>query len=96
MAKMHHMDPRIARRHHCPLGINDPNLDCSNCPYRRVIVVEIHDTHKGSISGSDVVGVNTNRIPVGFVDINIQTGQIINAQEVKKSTAWRDVPTPAI
>jgi protein-S-isoprenylcysteine O-methyltransferase Ste14 len=29
MAKMHGMEPSVARRHHCPLGINDPLLDCS-------------------------------------------------------------------
>jgi protein-S-isoprenylcysteine O-methyltransferase Ste14 len=96
MAKMHHVDPNIARRHHCPLGIDDPKLECSSCPYRRVIIVEIRDNHQGAISGSDVVGFNMNRVPVGFVDINTQTGEIVNAQKVKKSTAWKDVPTPAI
>ncbi|MGO9118489.1 MAG: methyltransferase family protein [Desulfomonilaceae bacterium] len=96
MAKMHNVDPSVARRHHCPLEIDDPSLDCSNCPYRRVIIVEIRDDHQGPVSGSDVVGFNTNRIPVGFVNINTLTGDIIDAKEVKKSTAWKDVPTPAI
>jgi hypothetical protein len=96
MAKMHNVDPSIARRHHCPLGIDDANLNCSNCPYRRVILVEIQDDHKGPISGSDVLGFDTHRIPVGFVDIDTRTGEIINAKEVAKSTAWKDVPTPAI
>jgi len=96
MAKMHNVDPRIARRHHCPLEIDDETLNCSNCPYRRVIIVEIQDDQQGPISGMDALGFNTNRIPVGFVDINTQTGQIIDAKEVKKSTAWKDVPTPAI
>jgi len=34
MAKMHNVDPAVARRHHCPLGINDSNLTCETCPYR--------------------------------------------------------------
>jgi protein-S-isoprenylcysteine O-methyltransferase Ste14 len=96
MAKMHHMDPSVARRHHCPLGIDDASLDCANCPYRRVILVEIQGGYKGPILGADVLGLNMNRIPVGYVDINTQTGEIINAKEVQKSTAWKDVPTPAI
>lgn len=96
MAKMHNVDPRIARRHHCPLGIDDANLDCSACPYRRVIIVEIQDDQQGSISGTNVLAFNINRIPVGFVDINTETGEVISAREVKKSTAWKDVPTPAI
>jgi hypothetical protein len=35
-------------------------------------------------------------VPVGFIDINTQTGEIINAKKVEKATAWRDVPTPSI
>jgi protein-S-isoprenylcysteine O-methyltransferase Ste14 len=96
MAKMHNVDPGIARRHHCPLGIGDANLECATCPYRRVIIVEIKDDQQGHVSGKDVLGLNMNRTPVGFVDINTQTGEIISAQAVKKSTAWKDVPTPAI
>ena len=96
LAKMHNVDPNIARRHHCPLGIDDATLNCTDCPYRRVIVVEIRGDHNGPIAGADILGFNMNRIPVGFVDINIRTGEIINAKEVKRSTAWKDVPTPAI
>ena len=33
---------------------------------------------------------------VCFIDINSQTGQIIDVKQVGKATAWRDVPTPAI
>ncbi len=96
MAKMHGVDPAIARRHHCPLGIDNANLNCDDCPYRRVIIVEIQNDQKGPVSGTDVLGVNINRIPAGFVDINVQTGEIVNAKRLKKSTAWKDVPTPAI
>ncbi len=96
MAKMHNVDPAIARRHHCPLDIDDANLNCAECPYRRVIIVEIKNDKKGLVSGVDALGVNVDRIPAGFVDINTQTGKIINAKRLKKSTAWKDVPTPAI
>ena len=96
MAKMHNVDPAIARRHHCPLGIEDANLNCADCPYKRVIIVEIQNDQKGPVSGADALGVNITRIPAGFVDINTTTGEIINAKRLKKSTAWKDVPTPAI
>jgi len=43
-----------------------------------------------------MLAFNITRMPVGFVDINTQTGEIINAKQVEKSTAWKDVPTPAI
>jgi protein-S-isoprenylcysteine O-methyltransferase Ste14 len=96
MAKMHNVDPVMARRHHCPLGIKEANLNCADCPYRRVIIVEVQNDRKGPVSGADTLGVNITRTPAGFVDINTQTGQIIDAKRLKKSTAWKDVPTPAI
>jgi protein-S-isoprenylcysteine O-methyltransferase Ste14 len=96
LAKMHHVDPNLARRHHCPLGIDDPNLNCDACPYRRVIMVEVTNDRGGPVEGSDMLAFNATRTPVGFVDINTQTGEIINAKQVEKSTAWKDVPTPAI
>lgn len=96
MAKMRNVDPSMARRHHCPIGVNNANLNCTECPYRRVILVEIKDDQGRPITGPDVLGFDTNRIPVGFVDINTQTGEIINAKEVTKATAWENVPTPAI
>lgn len=96
MAKMHNVDPNMARRHHCPLGIDGPDLNCDNCPYRRVILVEITNDRNGPLTGSDALAFDIKRTPVGFLDVDVQTGEIINAQEVKKSTAWKDVPTPAI
>jgi len=96
MAKMHNVDPSVARRHHCPLGIDDANLSCADCPYRRVIIVEIKGAHDRPVAGSDTLAFNMTRKPVGFVDINTQTGEVINFKEVGKSTAWKDVPTPAI
>ena len=46
MAEMHGVDPAFARRHHCPIGIDEPKLSCENCPYRRIIFIEID--HEGS------------------------------------------------
>ncbi|MGO9571566.1 MAG: methyltransferase family protein [Desulfomonilaceae bacterium] len=96
MAKMHNVDPNMARRHHCPIGIYRPDLNCVFCPYRRVILVEITNDHSGLLTGSDALGIDIKRTPVGFLDVDVQTGEIVNAKEVKKSTAWKDVPTPAI
>lgn len=96
MAGMRNVDPAIARRHHCPLGINDPNMDCNNCQFRRVVFVEAENPSKNSISGRELFAFNTRRIPVGFIDINTKTGQIINRKQVDSKTAWSDVPTPEI
>jgi hypothetical protein len=95
-AKMHGKDPKLARRHHCPLEINDANLTCDACPYRRVILVRI-DTHSKRIaSGPDLLAFGADRVPAGFIDVNTRTGQIVNARKVSRSTAWKGVPTPAI
>jgi len=96
MAKMHGADPVVARRHHCPLGINDPNLNCETCPYRRVIIIEIDNNNGQRLSGKQLLSFNATRIPTCFVDINTKTGEILNIQKVEKATAWKDVPTPEI
>jgi hypothetical protein len=96
MAKMHGIDPSVARRHHCPLGINDPALDCNNCPYRRVIIDEVKHNTSSHISGYRLLSFDTTRVPVAFIDINTKTREIINVKSVGKATAWKDVPTPAI
>ncbi|MGB8227106.1 MAG: isoprenylcysteine carboxylmethyltransferase family protein, partial [Sedimentisphaerales bacterium] len=96
MAKMHNVDPAIARRHHCPMGIDDPNLDCKTCPYRRVIIVEVEHKTPNHISGKQLLEFDTIRVPIEVIDLNAKTGQIVNVTKVKKSTAWENVPTPAI
>jgi protein-S-isoprenylcysteine O-methyltransferase Ste14 len=96
MAKMHNVDPAFARRHHCPMGIDDPNLDCKTCPYRRVIIVEVEHKTPNRISGKQLLAFDTVRVPVEVIDLDTKTGQIINIIKVKKSTAWENVPTPAI
>ena len=94
MAKMHGIDPIFARRYHCPLNIDNPNMACDTCPYRRVILVEI--VNGNSVSGSDSLSVKYKRIPAGYIDINTTTGEIISVNRVEESTAWKDVPTPSI
>lgn len=96
MAKMHNVDPAIARRHHCPIGIDEENLDCKHCPYRRVIFVQADKNYGKHFSGKEFLSFNIVRTPVGFIDINVQTGEIVNMKEVEKTSAWQDVPTPAI
>jgi protein-S-isoprenylcysteine O-methyltransferase Ste14 len=96
MAKMMHADPAMARRHHCPLAINDAEMDCNTCDYRRVIFVEVDNPSKMHRSGKDLFAFNATRIPVGFIDLNTRTGRIVNMQRVDSKTAWSDVPTPAI
>ena len=96
MAKMHGADPVVARRHHCPLGINDPNLACETCPYKRIIIVEINNDYGRRLSGKQLLSFDTTKIPIYSIDINTKTGEILSAKRVKETTAWRDVPTPAI
>lgn len=95
MAKMHGVDPAIARRHHCPIAV-EHNLSCENCPYRRIIFIEVDHAGKNRLSGESLFAFGTSRTPVGFIDVNTATGQIVSSQRVGKATAWKDVPTPSI
>jgi hypothetical protein len=95
MAQMFHVDPAVARRHHCPVRKKTADGDCNTCTYRRVAVVEIGHGG-GHLSGSALLSVNTTRTPVSFVDVDAKTGEIVDVTRVKKATAWEDVPTPAI
>jgi protein-S-isoprenylcysteine O-methyltransferase Ste14 len=94
MAKMHNVDPSVARRHHCPLGIEDPALDCSNCPYRRVILVQIDHPGPAHVSGESLLRICSKRKPVTSLDIDTRTGDIVGILKVSTATAWKDVPTP--
>jgi len=96
MAKMHNVSPDFARRHHCPIGINDANLQCNNCPFRRVIIVEVDHATDEHLSGSGLLSFNTIRIPICYIDLNTSTGEIVNINKVEKVTAWQEIPTPAI
>jgi protein-S-isoprenylcysteine O-methyltransferase Ste14 len=96
MAKMNNVDPELARRHHCPVGIDDPLLTHDSCPYRRLIFVKVESGRRAHPSDRGVFAFKTQRTPVGFADMNVVTGEIARAEEVGKATAWRDVPTPAI
>ncbi len=96
MAQMHHVDPAVARKHHCPIGLKDPGLDCDTCVYRRVIFVEIEHNGGQNVSGEGVFSLGAKRVPISFVDINVKTGEILEAKKVQRSTAWKDVPTPGI
>jgi protein-S-isoprenylcysteine O-methyltransferase Ste14 len=96
MAQMHGVDPAVARRHHCPLGLDDATLDCSSCPYRRVIIVEVDGKAGEQLSGKATLSVGAARVPVAYLDINTTTGEILNSKRVEAVTAWAGIPTPAI
>ena len=93
---MHNVDPAVARRHHCPLGINRDDLQCDHCPYRRVILVEVVQPAGKRASGSDLLSFESVRVPVEAIDIDTRTGQIVKVTQVGGATAWKDVPTPGI
>ena len=96
MAAMKGVDPAMARRHHCPVGLDLPDMSCDTCSYRRVILVEIDHGQAGHISGSSLLSSGTVRTPVGFIDLDTRTGKIVQIKQVVKGTAWKDVPTPDI
>ena len=96
MAAMHHADPAMARRHHCPLAVNDSTLQCDACPFRRIVFVEVTHDGNGRLTKEGLFSFDVTRTPVCFIDVNTQTGEILNAKKVEKATAWKDVPTPAI
>jgi protein-S-isoprenylcysteine O-methyltransferase Ste14 len=96
MAKIRHVDPTIARRHHCPLEINDLAMDCNTCSYRRVIIDEVQNDSGNHLSGRALFSFGTTRTPRYAIDLNTQTGAIVNIVAVEKATAWANVPTPSM
>ena len=96
MARVHHVDPSIARRHHCPINIDEPDLDCNTCPYRRVIIDEVQNENGKHLSKSALFSFGTIRTPLYSVDLNARTGAVVNIVAVEKATAWANVPTPSI
>ena len=96
MAEMHNVDANMARRHNCPVGINQPDLDCDTCTYRRVILLEIEQDRGKHLYGPELLSLGTIRIPVGFIDLDALTGEIVTVSRVEKGSAWKDVPTPEI
>jgi protein-S-isoprenylcysteine O-methyltransferase Ste14 len=96
MAAMHNINPAMARRHHCPVKVDDAAMACESCPLRRIIFLEIDHGGNGHLSKTGNFSFNATRVPICFMDINTQTGEIINVERVGTATAWKDVPTPAI
>jgi protein-S-isoprenylcysteine O-methyltransferase Ste14 len=96
MAAMHGVDPKVARRHHCPVGINQAELNCDTCLIRRVILIKVTPAAGQSGSGASLLAAGATHTPVGFIDLDTATGKIINAKPVAPSTAWKHVPTPEI
>jgi protein-S-isoprenylcysteine O-methyltransferase Ste14 len=96
MAAARGVDPALARRHHCPLEIDRPDLNCDTCTYRRVILVQIDSGRPGHISGRSLLAGGVVRTPVGYIDLEVDTGKIVHIRPVDKGTAWKDVPTPEI
>ncbi len=96
MAAMHGVDPGVARRHHCPVELNQAGMDCDTCTIRRVILVEVTPAPGTTVSGENLLAGNVTRTPVGFIDLDAKDGRIIHVRPVAKSTAWKDVPTPEI
>jgi protein-S-isoprenylcysteine O-methyltransferase Ste14 len=96
MAARHGLDPALARRHHCPLKIDRADMSCDACTYRRVILVEIDHGGAGPSSGTSLLAGGNVRTPVGFIDLETRTGEIVQVKAVARGTAWKDVPTPDI
>lgn len=85
--------PAMARRHQCPLSINDPTTDCADCSYRRVVLVAVNGVKKPA-SKQRLLALNAVSAPVGYLDIDVHSGKVIAAATVERKTAWQEVPTP--
>ena len=96
VAAMHGVDPKVARRHHCPVGINQADLNCDTCTIRRVILIKVTPPMGQSGSGTALLAAGATHTPVGFIDLDTSTGKILDAKPVGPSTAWKHVPTPEI
>ncbi len=96
MAASRGIAPAVARRHHCPLEIDRADLKCEDCPYRRVILVEAERPQPGHLSGRSLLSGAVVRIPVGYIDLEVDTGKIVHSRPVDMGTAWKEVPTPEI
>jgi hypothetical protein len=96
MAAMHGVDPAVARRHHCPVELNQAGMECDTCTIRRVILVEVTPASNQPLSGKNLLAGGVTRTPVGYIDLDAKDGRIIHVRPVGKSTAWKDVPTPEI
>ena len=78
----------------CPLGINDPTLDCNKCPYRRIILVKVDVARGNIVSKQQLFAAGAARTPVCYLDLDVRSGQIVHAAAVRDKTAWQNVPTP--
>jgi protein-S-isoprenylcysteine O-methyltransferase Ste14 len=96
MAASHGVNPKEARRRHCPVGLNQADMDCSTCPIRRVILINVKPPAGQPASGASLLAAGATHTPVGYIDLDTSTGKIINAKPVGPSTAWKNVPTPEI
>jgi protein-S-isoprenylcysteine O-methyltransferase Ste14 len=96
MAAMHHVDPETARRHHCPVGLDRPDWDCATCTVKRLILLEVDRGASSPHSGTGPLALGATRTPVGFVDLDANSGKLLKTQTVAPGTAWKDVPTPEI
>ena len=61
-----------------------------------LIQMEMASSAGEPLSGSALLAGGVTRTPVGFVDLDAQSGKIVKATRVAKGTAWKDVPTPEI
>jgi hypothetical protein len=98
MHAMHHMPPghtiAMARRHLCPLKINSSPLECNNCPYRRVVIVQVHKKKKNPLTKAQLFALSAERTAFAYLDMDIRSGKIIDIARVQGKTAWEEVPTP--
>ena len=53
-------------------------------------------TKRVAAYGSSLLTGGLVRTPVGYIDLDVQTGKIVHIRTVEKGTAWKDVPTPEI
>jgi hypothetical protein len=65
-----------------------------NAMKRRVIFVEVRGNGSPLASQYDDFRINAKREPLFFVDVHLQTADILQVRDTPTGTDWGTVPTP--
>ena len=65
-----------------------------NAMKRRVIFVEIQGNGSPLVSPYDDFRINANRKPLFFVDVHLNTADILQVRDTPSGSDWGTVPTP--
>lgn len=70
------------------------SMHASSAMKRRIIFIEVLESHRRLKSPYDDFDINVKRTPLFFVDVNLHTREILRVQETPAGSGWGSVPTP--